>query len=145
MNKDASYEMLSDINSTRWSIQVQPLPKKLFEKAKQLKLAEILLEFSGGSDEGYLYVYLTSCGHPDDEKPDGREHNPELYAEIEAFSVEVEEWAWLVYEYTGGGDGSGYGDNIVYNLVENKVTTSYWYMAPVDGGESENVLEIAPD
>lgn len=133
--------MLSDI-------QVQPLPKKLFEKAKQLKLAEILLEFSGGSDEGYLYVSLTSCGHPDDEKPDGREHNPELFrlnAEIETFSAEVEEWAWLVYEYGGGGDGNGYGDNIVYNLVENKVTTSYWYMAPVEGAESENVLEIAPD
>jgi hypothetical protein len=113
----------------------EPLPRTLYDKAKKLKLANIILEFSGGSDEGYLSVCLTPSNHPDDEP------NPALDAEIDSFSDEVEEWAWSVYDYSGAGDGSDYGDDITYDLVEGKVTYSEWAMVREDQPVEEMKLK----
>lgn len=91
-------------------MNAEPLSKEIYDKAKSLGITKIGLHFSGGSDEGDLYV----------------ETRPE-YAPRE-FVDEIEEWVWENYQYSGAGDGeSRYGDDIVYNLETNEVTTKEWY------------------
>ena len=118
---------------------VQPLPKSLLERAKALAIKAIELNFSGGSDEGHLQVSLTVT--------DGTFVKPDdpAWRDFSALERAIEEWAESVYEYSGAGDGNDYGDDIVYDLVENKVTTSDWCMERTDGEESEEVLEITQD
>lgn len=98
-------------------MQAEPLSKDIYNKAKELGITKITLSFSGGSDEGYLDV---SC---------------EPY-DIDASSLDIEDWAWSVYDYSGAGDGTDYGDNIVYDLKEGKVSTSEWFhvVKEEDGG-----------
>ena len=102
----------------------QPLPKHLLEKAKQFQLAEIVLEFSGGNDEGYLNVSTgQNEGVPE---PDSKE--------LQAFHGEVEAWAWEVYDYS-----------ITYDLDNNKVTYSEWDMVRKDQPAEEMNLECATE
>jgi len=95
-------------------MEAQPLSKDIYNKAKELGVEEILLKFSGGSDQGYLEVRLT----PNDDIDDIR------------LEQEIEDWAWSVYSYSGAGEGIDYGDNIVYDLKNNEVRTEEWYHAP---------------
>lgn len=88
-------------------MKAEPLPKAIYEKAKELGVDKIVLKFSGGSDEGELYV----------------ETNLDNYA----FERVIEDWAWEVYDYSGAGEGIGYGDDIEYDLKNGKVSTSEWY------------------
>jgi hypothetical protein len=105
-------------------MKVKPLKKKLYTKAKELGVKNIILQFSGGSDEGNLNVEL----------------EPEWNQE---FANEVEDWAWEVYSYNGAGDGSDYGDNIDYDIKNGKVTTSEWFTSyQTNENEAEN-LKIA--
>jgi len=102
---------------------IQPLTKKIYDKAVSLGVTQIGLHFSGGSDEGYLNVSIQPW-------------NAEL-------SDEVEDWAWGVYEYSGAGDGSEYGDDIIYNIADKTVSGSPWYMARTEGEEVNAELEVA--
>jgi hypothetical protein len=61
------------------------------------------------------------------------------------FANQVEDWAWEVYSYSGAGDGSDYGDDITYDLVKNKVSTSEWYTSVERGSEDDNDIEIDED
>lgn len=88
---------------------VEPLSGHIYKMAMDAAVSEIHLEFSGGSDEGCLNISCEPC-----------ENSSDLLNAI------IEEWAWEVYDYSGAGDGSEYGDNIVYNLVEGTVTTQEW-------------------
>ncbi|NBW85150.1 MAG: hypothetical protein EBR50_07575 [Proteobacteria bacterium] len=101
-----------------------PLKKEIYDKAKALEIDTIILNFSGGSDEGYLEVELEP-NHDCD------------------FANEIEEWAWSVYSYSGAGDGSDYGDTIKYDLENNEVTTSEYYMVREDNENDPEELEIA--
>ena len=108
----------------------QPLTKEIYNKAKEFGVDKIVLNWSGGSDEGHLYVVF--------------------YPSIDSVKFSliekmVEKWAWDVYSYGGAGDGSDYGDDIEYNLVNGMVTTSEWYTSRVDGGSDEVKLEIEED
>lgn len=96
---------------------IKPLSKKIYNRAKELGIETIVLNFSGGDDEGYLDVGMTP------------EYN-------EDFSREIEDWAWEVYDYNGAGDGNAYGDNVEYNLVNGTASTEEWYMTrqSEDGG-----------
>lgn len=89
-------------------MNAEPLSKAIYDKAKSLGITEIGLHFSGGSDEGHLYV----------------ETKPEYDRE---FADQIEEWVWDTYHYSGAGDGNDYGDNITYNLETGEVTTQEWY------------------
>lgn len=93
-------------------LDIEPIPRRLYDRAKDLGVTEIALEWRGGSDVGYLDVRL--C--------DGVEEcdNDELKTDVEA-------WAWDAYEYNGAGDGSNYGDHVIYDLKNNTATTSEWY------------------
>ena len=111
-------------------MNAEPLNKKIYDKAKSLNIKEIRLEFSGGSDEGYLNVYFDYNKYPT-----GEQAKEEL-----SFIQEVEEWVWDAYKYNGAGDGSDYGDNIVYNLKEGTVSTEEWYTQR--SYEPSNELEL---
>lgn len=87
---------------------IRPLSKKIYTKAKELGIETIVLNFSGGDDEGYLDVGMTPKYNED-------------------FSREIEDWAWEVYDYNGAGDGNAYGDNVEYNLVNGTASTEEWY------------------
>ena len=101
-----------------------PLKKEIYDKAKALEIDAIILNFSGGSDEGYLEVEL----------------EPKYDQE---FVNEIEDWAWSVYSYSGAGDGSDYGDIIKYDLENNEVSTSEYYMVREDNDNEPEELEIA--
>jgi hypothetical protein len=107
-------------------MKIEPLPKKLYNKAKALKITSICLQFEGGSDEGYLYIAI-----------DG----PRNF-EISEFEKEIEDWAWDVYEYGGAGEGHSYGDNITYNIEEKTAAHQAWYMAAQWTQETERKLVV---
>ena len=111
------------------NMEIEKLPKNLFDRAVALKVDEIHLNFSGGSDEGYLNVNLVYNG----------DHNSEL-SKLES---DVEKWAWDVYSYNGAGDGSDYGDDIVYDLVNKRAVTTEWYTARQEG--PSEAMELAVD
>lgn len=105
-------------------MEAKPLSKNIYNKAKKLGVEQIVLEFSGGSDEGYLHVGLA----------------PE---QNNNFAQEIEDWAWEVYSYSGAGDGSNYGDNITYDLVKGEVSTEEWYDAPQHQYYEPTKLEVS--
>ena len=101
------------------SLSVEPFPKKLFDRAIELGVEEIVLRFQGGNDEGYLNIEI----------------NPDWNAEL---SEQIENWAWEAYQYNGAGDGSDYGDDITYDLVNKRATVQEWYTARTEGELIEN-------
>jgi hypothetical protein len=103
---------------------IQPLPKRILNRAKELGITRIVLNFSGGSDEGYLTVDLE--GGTYDNK----------------FADQVEAWAWDVYAYNGAGCGEDYGDDITYDLAKGKASVSEWRMERYDSDSSEIPLVV---
>lgn len=107
---------------------IEPLPERIFNRAKTLNISQITLRFSGGDDQGYLNVDLNP-------------YEP-LTDSIEEFSNQIEEWAWNVYEYGGAGDGTAYGDTICYDLTKKQVTHTEWHHAPVEKTHLPENLKI---
>jgi len=105
----------------------QPLSKAIYDKAKTLGYTKIILKFSGGNDEGYLYTEL----EPDIAQIDNYD-----------FIKEIEDWVWKVYDYSGAGDGSDYGDTITYDLENGNVSTQEWYHVVKEEEEETSKLEI---
>jgi len=104
-------------------MNAKPLSKEIYNKAKELGIERIILRFSGGNDEGYLDV----------------ETEPKFNQD---FASEIEDWALEEYDYSGAGDGSDYGDDVIYDLKSGKVSTSEWYMSRSEGGSVERNLQI---
>lgn len=100
-------------------MNIEPISKELFEKLTTLGVREVTLNFSGGSDEGYLDVDLDSDLDYADEA-------------VRKIVGEIEEWAWDAYSYSGAGEGIDYGDTIVYDLVNRKARSSEWTMERSD-------------
>ena len=98
-------------------LNIEPLPKEIFKKAQELGVEEIILRFQGGNDEGYLNVAVQPW-------------NAEL-------ADEVEVWAWEKYSYNGAGDGSDYGDDITYDIVNKRASVQEWYTARREGDVME--------
>jgi hypothetical protein len=107
-------------------MKAEPLNKSIYNKAKEQGIESIILHFSGGSDEGYLDV----------------ETEPKWDQDL---AREIEEWAWEVYDYSGAGDGSDYGDDVTYDLKNGKVTTSEWFTARQEGDTDNDELELAEE
>lgn len=108
-------------------MKVEPIKKEIYNKAKKLGIELIMLRFKGGDDEGILDVEV----YPWDKQ-----------GEIES---EIEDWAWNVYDYNGAGDGTAYGDNIIYNIKEGKVSTEEWYTAVQSNENDPEDIEIDED
>ena len=92
-------------------LEPKPLKQEIFDKARELGITEIQLEFQGGSDEGWVYVNFI---HPDGSN------------EFYEFHQEIENWVWQVYNYSGAGDGTNYGDNITYKIGEAVEENGTW-------------------
>lgn len=107
-------------------MKAEPLNKSIYNKAKEQGIEEIILRFSGGNDEGYLDVELEPKWDQD-------------------LASEIEEWAWEVYDYNGAGEGNDYGDDIVYDLKNGKVTTSEWFTSRQEGDSDNDELELAEE
>ena len=97
-------------------LEPKPLKKEIFDKARELGITQIQLEFQGGSDEGWVHV---NCIHPE---------GNESYK----FEQEIETWVWQVYDYGGAGDGTDYGDDIKYD-IENAVEENGVWKVPATG------------
>lgn len=102
---------------------IKPLGKKIYTKAKELGIETIVLNFSGGDDEGYLEVGMTP------------KYNEE-------FVGEIEDWVWETYNYSGAGEGHAYGDNIEYDLKNGKARAEEWYMTRQSGDSEDHNLQI---
>lgn len=114
-----------------------PLPKKIYEKAKELGVSSIELGFSGGDDEGHLYVQLVESKTDDLVKIVRRKQ------QLSTLETDIETWAFDAYRYSGAGDGNDYGDNVTYNLETMKASVSSWMMERVDFKPDEAVsIEI---
>jgi hypothetical protein len=110
-------------------MNAEPIKKSLYDKLKAQGVNRVKLCFSGGSDEGYLDVFL----YPAVDYHDEAARN---------LVKEVEDWAWDVYSYSGAGEGNDYGDNITYDLENNKVETEEWFMERTYGDSDEDTLVV---
>lgn len=107
-------------------MKAEPLNKTIYNEAKELGVEKIILQFSGGSDEGLLDITLEGENVMDYPCSSRR------IAQISDFEQKIEDWAWEVYDYSGAGEGEGvaYGDNITYDLKNNEVHADEWFHAP---------------
>ena len=110
-------------------MNIEPLPKKIYDKAVALGITQIELHFSGGSDEGYLDVIVIG------------EYPRAVGAED--FEREVQDWADNAYSYSGAGDGNGYGDDVLYSIVSKTATISSWHMERTESTPENGDFEIA--
>ena len=126
-------EGMGPINSS--DMIPQPLPMKFMTRALSLGVSEIKLNFSGGSDEGHLHIdFVDNDGKHIWAYGDENEGLRDL-------ENEINDWVWDTYEYNGAGDGTGYGDNICYNLKEGTVTTQCWWTEEIRGGKQSDTME----
>lgn len=109
-------------------MQIEPLPKKIHDKLKKAGVKKLQLCFEGGNDEGILNIEADPYEAMDDK-----------------LEQEIDEWVWNVYSYSGAGEGSPYGDNILYDLEENTQSWSEWYMSISEGTSTADKLEIKED
>lgn len=103
-----------------------PLNKTIYDNARKMGIKQIILHFSGGNDEEFLNIDITPW-------PMSGGNN---------LVDDVQDWAWNVYDYNGDGDGSDFGDDIVYDLENETVTTSDWYMTRTEGDEEEVKMQV---
>ena len=122
-------------------LEPKPLKKEIFDKARELGITEIHLEFHGGSDDGWVHV---NCIRP------FRENTVKFFYK---FQQEIEDWVWQVYEYNGAGDGRDYGDNITYKVGEAveengtwkiPTTSQDWYHQPEYGNKERFEMSLQP-
>lgn len=113
---------------------IQPIKKILVDRARDLGIKKIVLQFQGGSDNGFLEVelergdVLNTWGNP----------------KYQSLASDIEEWAWSVYRYSGAGDGDDYGDNITYSLDDGKAYHQSWYHeVKYEEETEEGTFEIA--
>lgn len=135
----------------------QPLPKSLFDRAEELELATIGLHFSGGDDEGHLSVTtepkktnkyfkpINDWKERDKLKGKAKDAFDGYRQKVWSFEGDVEEWAWTVYEYSGAGDGTDYGDNVIYRLSKKTAEYNDWYMEAKQGETHKTKFEVVKD
>ena len=129
----ALYNNGGPINSS--DITPPPLPLKFMTRALTADIELIVINWSGGSDEGHLNVNLKG--------KDGKTFS--LWTDndplLQPLFADIEEWCYDTMDYNGAGDGSSYGDIIRYNLKEGTVSTETWWTEEVHGGEGFDTME----
>ena len=99
------------------------IPKKLYDKAKALQVTAIDINVSGGSDNAYVNVDITTSA--------------DWVAEHRRLVAELEAWVWNSISYSGAGDGTDYGDDVTIDLLTDEVTTTSWHMERVENNAAE--------
>jgi hypothetical protein len=110
------------------------LPKEIYQDAVDMGVEKIILQFQGGSDEGYMYVELVTPENPSVLPPG-----------LANLQTRIEKWAWYpgeAYHYNGAGEGKDYGDDITYDLVNNTVKCEYWQDEPQYQEPDEYKMEV---
>lgn len=129
----ALYNNDGPINSS--DITPPPLPLKFMTRALTADIELIVINWSGGSDEGHLNVNLKD--------KNGKTFS--LWTDndplLQPLFADIEEWCYNTMDYNGAGDGSSYGDIIRYNLKEGTVSTETWWTEEVYGGEGFDTME----
>ena len=113
-----------------------PLPLKFMTRALTADVELIIINWSGGSDEGHLSVNV--------EDWNGKSLSlwgTDLDPLLRALLSDIEEWCYDAMDYGGAGDGNSYGDIIRYNLKEGTVSTEHWWTEEVHGGEGFDTME----
>ena len=121
------------INSSE--ITPPPLPLKFMTRALTADIELIIINWSGGSDEGHLSVNLKDKNG--ETLSSWGAHRPL----IETLFADIEGWCYDTMDYGGAGDGRSYGDIIRYNLKEGTVSTETWWTEEVHGGEGFDTME----
>jgi len=116
-------------------MDVLPLPKKIYDQCKAAGITNIGLHWSGGGGDACLYASLSDC-------VGDTYHQPRGIAAWDTLREEIENWAYNESDYCGAGDGTEYGDDVVYDLVNHKVTTRSWFHKPHYDPAITNVMEI---
>ena len=111
-------------------MEIKPISAKLYNFLKENKVKGFELRFSGGSDEGYMDAIVENYSEFEND-------------ELGEITKKIEDWAWSVYEYSGAGDGSDYGDNITYDLENGSVSSEEWYMVAQHSDPENSTLEIS--
>ncbi len=128
------------------------LPREIYAAAFDLDVTEIRLHFSGGNDEGNLNVdvdtketdFLTAYQAEYKALADGAdEAEKKRQLALCRCITKIENWANEVYDYSGAGDGTDYGDDITYDLARNKIVSTEWCMQRQDDDPIETPLKIA--
>lgn len=101
------------------------IPKAMLADLKKAEVKEISVTLGGGSDEAYMMV--------------------EFVPENLKLRLGFEEWLWETMDYSGAGDGSDYGDDILIDLEEMCITQSEWYLERVDGPDEIVPIEVEED
>lgn len=115
------------------------LPKAIFNKAVELGVKSITLNFRGGNDEGYLDVFIV-------EKRDQKQLKPAERKEgVYGLEMEILNWADNAYGYSGSGDGTEYGDDVTYDLKTMKTSVLSWHMERVNDEETTEIDFKAED
>jgi hypothetical protein len=102
---------------------VLPLPEEIANKAKEIGVTRIGLEWSGGSDQGYLHVTTDPICDND-------------------LTRKIEAWAEEAWNYSGAGDGYDYGDTLIYDLRNGLVEVSEWHMERTENSLPNKKLHI---
>lgn len=101
---------------------IQPLPKLLHQKLIAAEIKQFVVELSGGSDQGNLQIGI--------------------YPYIPELRDELYEWAYDHYPYNGAGDGTDYGDDIEYDLINNTVSHTEWTTERTDTYQGSVELDV---
>lgn len=113
---------------------LKPLPKTILDRAKNLKITKISIEFQGGGDEGYWYIDFERDNEDEDDSQDD---------DVNALESDIEHWADNVYGYSG--DGSDHGYDIMYDLENMTATHEFWAMERAYDDEESASISIDED
>jgi len=120
-------------------MNIEPLKKDIYDKSVSNGVSKIILSFSGGYGKGYLDV---SFEPPRCHSSGYTRGYPSLGRKTDELTAAIEKWAWDTYRYFGAGNGSDYGEEIVYDLVNKKCSTKEWYTVRKTNDGGEVPLEI---
>ena len=118
----------------------QPIPKELVERMKEAGGTQLILNFRGGNDEGFLDFTLKGKDKCVLDAYDSYQPGEEGSLERD-----IDKWVWSAYSYSGAGEGYDYGDDYVYDFETGEVTHEFWHDEPVRHSEGSSSISFTLD
>jgi hypothetical protein len=107
---------MEEEQQSQFVISESGISKDLLECLQGAEITKVCLNFSGGSDQGYLDVSAETADGP--------------VPQHDVILTEILNAAWRGFSYSGAGDGSDYGDDYTFDLIKKKIHHSSWFHAP---------------
>lgn len=89
-----------------------PFPKELYDRGMTLGIKELKIRWSWSNDEDCQDLIEVESD------PEGRD-------DIDAFLDEIYEWVKKEFRFRGG-DGDEYGENVIIDLANKKISVTLW-------------------